>query len=439
MIEGLRSFLPEDAYRVVELTYLHNKWRKTETLNMIPSENVTSPLVDMVYMSDMMHRYAEGMPFKRFYQGNIYVDQLEVLASKIVADLFKAKYVDLRPISGTIANGAAFHVLTGGGGGKALVAPVYAGSHVSHTKYGILGALRIEEIPLPFDAEEMNIDVDKAVRQIREIKPDLVILGGSVYLFPHPVSELSEAVEEVDGKLLYDAAHVLGLIAGGKFHDPLREGAHIVTSSTHKTFPGPQGGLMMTNDEKIYKKFKKVIFPVFVSNHHLHRLGATAITALEMKYFGKEYAEQTIRNAKALAEHLHTYGFKVLGEKRGFTESHQVVLDVREFGGGAPVAELLERANIITNKNMIPGDTPEMVKRPSGLRLGTQELTRWGMKEREMEQVAEFFKRIIIDKEPPDKVGAEVKEFRKQFLKIHYTFELPDDAFREFEKLPLLY
>ncbi|RLE42035.1 serine hydroxymethyltransferase, partial [Candidatus Woesearchaeota archaeon] len=135
---------------------------------------------------------------------------------------------------------------------------------------------------------------------------------------------------------------------------------------------------------------------------------------------------------------LYSYGFKVLGEKKGFTESHQVVLDVKEFGGGAPVAELLEKANIITNKNMIPGDTPEMVKRPSGLRLGTQELTRWGMREGEMEQIAEFFKRIIIDGERPEKVRGEVKEFRQNYLKIHYTFEVPAEAFKGLKTLPLL-
>lgn len=424
MLKILENYLPNEALKIVELVQKHNRWRKKETLNMIASENVTSPLVDLIYMSDMMHRYAEGLPYKRFYQGNIYVDELEVYAGELIKELFNSKYADLRPISGTTANGAAFYAL-GARGDKALVTPVYAGSHVSHTKYGILGALGIEERELPFDSIEMNIDHEKAVKVIKKEKPKLVILGGTVYLFPHPVKEIVEAVDEVGGYVIYDAAHVLGLIAGKKFPNPLDEGAHIVTSSTHKTFPGPQGGLALTNIEKIYKAYKKVIFPVFVSNHHLHRLAATAITALEMKYFGEAYADQIIRNSKRLAESLHDNGFRVLGEKNGFTETHQVVLDVKEYGGGAKVAEKLERANIIVNKNMIPGDTPEMVKTPSGLRLGTQELTRWGMKESEMEYIAELFKRIIINEEPVNKIREEVKEFRANYLKIHYTFDVP--------------
>lgn len=434
-VEFLKS-MPDEVKKVVELVQKHNRWRGHETINMIASENVTSPLVDMVYMSDAMHRYAEGLPYKRFYQGLIYIDEIEVYANQIMSELFNAKYVDLRPISGTIANATAFYIL-GMRGAKALVTPVYAGSHVSHTKFGALGALGLEEIPLPFNADEMNIDIDNAIKLIKEIKPRLVILGGSLYLFPHPTKELVPIVEDVGGYLIYDAAHVLGLIAGKRFPNPLNDGAHLVTSSTHKTFPGPQGGVAMTNIEEIYKSYRKTVFPVFVSNHHLHRLAATAITGIEMKYFGEAYAEQIIRNAKTLAQALHENGFSVLGEKNGFTKSHQVVLNVRELGGGTYAATTLEQANIIVNKNMIPGDTPEKVKDPSGLRLGVQELTRIGFKESDMKYVAELMKKVLIDKRNPEIVKREVIEFRSHFTKIHYTFDL--DLKEPLKQLPLIY
>jgi len=436
----LKQYLTDEVIKVIDITLKHNRWRKRECLNMIPSENVMSPLAEMVYLTDMGHRYAEGLPKKRYYQGLIYVDEIELYLQELMSKLFKVKYVDARPISGTIANLSAYYAMAKYGD-KAVVVPVQAGAHVSHTKFGGLGALGIQQIEMPFNMEEMNIDVDKAAKLIREVKPRFVTFGGSVFLFPHPVKELSEVAHEVGAYVLYDAAHVLGLIAGGKFQDPIREGADIVTSSTHKTFPGPQGGVILTNNEELFKKVRKVVFPIFVSNHHLHRLPATAIVALEMLHFGEAYADQIIRNAKALAEALAAEGFKVLGEKHGYTKSHQVLIDVRELGEGARAAKLREDANVIVNKNLLPYDKPEMIKDPSGLRLGVQELTRWGLKEDDMKEVAKFFKRVLIDKEDPAKVRKDVIEFRKNFTKIHYTFDVPLDEIREklgLEVLPLL-
>lgn len=419
--------LPSELLRVLEIVNWHDKWRRVESVNLIASENVMSPLAELVYITDMMHRYAEGKPRKRYYQGTKYIDDVEIYLSELMKKLFNVEYVEPRAISGTIANAAVFKVL-GNYGERALIAPVQAGAHVSHTRYGILGGLGIEQVELPFDMENFNIDPEKSVKMIRELKPKFVTLGASVFLFPHPVKEISEAAREVGARVVYDAAHVLGLIAGGKFQDPIREGADIVTSSTHKTFPGPQGGIILTNEEKLYKAVSKIIFPVFVSNHHLHRLPATAITAIEMLYFGREYAEQTVRNAKAFAEALASEGFQVLGEHLGYTRSHQVVLDVKMLGGGAKVASLLEEANIITNKNLLPYDPPDAIKDPSGLRLGVQEMTRWGMREDDFREVARFMRRVAIDREDPHKVRRDVIEFRKNFRKVHYTFDVEVEA-----------
>ncbi len=421
--------------KLIKLVNVHNSWRGRDCINMIASENITSPLVNALYISDMMHRYAEGLPFKRYYQGTRYIDEIEVYASELLSRLFNVKYVDLRPISGTIANAAVFKAL-GGHGMVTAITPLSGGGHVSHSEYGIMGALGMKPIPLPFDSEEMNIDVDKAKEVILKERPRMVVLGGSLFLFPHPIKELKEVTSEIGSYLIFDAAHVLGLIAGGRYPNPLEDGADVVTASTHKTFPGPQGGAIMSNTEDIYKKIRRVVFPVFVSNHHLHRLAAIAGTAIEMIYFGREYASQIVRNAKALASSLSDKGFKVLGERKGFTETHQVAIDVSEIGGGAKCAETLEKANIIVNKNMLPWDTPEMIKNPSGLRLGTQEVTRLGMKEGDMEVIASFFERLLLGSEDPNNIKKEVIDFRKNFTEVKYTFKLSNKLFK---KLKLTY
>ena len=417
----------ETFTKIFEMTHRHNVWRLRESVNLIASENVMSPAAMAVYLSDFMHRYAEGKPFKRHYQGVKYVDELEVLADTLMGRLMGTDMVDLRPVSGTIANAAVFRVLAQPGD-RAVIAPVQAGAHVSHTKFGTLGALGIVQVDLPYDEERMNVDVDRAVKVIEEVKPKFAVLGGSVYLFPHPVREIADAVHSVGGKLVYDAAHVLGLIMGGVWHNPLKEGADVVTASTHKTFPGPQGGVIFFSDKELYKEVGKTIFPWFVSNHHLHRLPATAVTALEMMEFGREYTQQIVRNAKRLAEELAARGFKVLGEPMGYTQSHQVLVDVSAQGGGAKAALLLEEANIIVNKNLLPHDPPEAVKNPSGLRLGVQEMTRFGMKEDEMEAIAEFMERVLIKGEDPSRVREEVRQFRSNYVKVHYGYSLTDLA-----------
>ncbi len=429
--------LPKDLIKVLNLTKSHNRWRRFECINLIASENTMSPLAEAAYFTDMMHRYAEGKPRKRYYQGNKYVDEVELLAMDLMSRLLKVEYVELRPISGTIANAVVFRNLANAGD-KALIAPVQAGAHVSHTRFGTLGALGIVQVELPFDPESWNIDVDKAAKLIEEVKPKFVTLGASVYMFPHPTKEIAEAAHSVGAKVVHDVAHVLGLIAGGKWPNPIHEGADVATSSTHKTFPGPQGGLIFTNDRALYKAISKTVFPWFVSNHHLHRLPALAVTAIEMIEFGEAYASQVIRNAVAFAEALSAEGFKIPTEHLGFTKSHAFVVDVRELGGGAKVAKLLEDANIILNKNLLPWDPPEAVKNPSGLRIGVQEMTRFGMKEDDFRELVKFFKEVLIDGRDPAEVRRKVIDFRRNFIEVKYGYDIPEDLKNSLIKVPML-
>ncbi len=204
----------------------------------------------------------------------------------------------------------------------------------------------------------------------------------------------------------------------------MREGAEILTSSTHKTFPGPQGGIILGNtDDELWKKLQFKVFPGLISNHHLHRIPAMAITMLEMKEFGRDYAAQTVKNAQALGQAMHELGFRILAENRGFTKSHQILADVRENGGGTEASVSLEKANIILNKNILAWDSDDSAANPSGLRIGVQEMTRIGMRESEMKQIAELMKRVVLDRKSPEAIAKEVTEFRKPFQETHYCFK----------------
>jgi glycine hydroxymethyltransferase len=293
----------------------------------------------------------------------------------------------------------------------------------------------------PFDRYEMNIDVDKAKQKIEKMAkeegkpPKLGMFGGSLFLFPHPVRELAEALHNVGATVAYDAAHVAGLIAGGLFQDPLREGADVVCLSTHKTLFGPQGGAVLSF-EKYAEQIKKATFPSNTSNHHLHHLAGKAVAFAEMLEFGKQYAKQVVANAKALGQGLHERGLSLLGEHKGFTETHQIAVDVTKYALGGDVEKALETANIIVNRQLLPGDIQagRHYQNPGGIRIGVSEVTRLGMKENEMAEVAELIKRIVIDKQDPKKVKGDVLEFRKDFQKVHYCFPSAKKAY-EYIKL----
>lgn len=424
---------PREAYnRTLELLQKHHEWFKS-SIPLIASENVTSPAVREALISDFQHRYAEGWPGERVYAGCIYIDQVEIIAMELARELFKAEHANVQPVSGLTANLAAFTALTEPGD-TMMCLSVASGGHISMAKKkfgGTAGAVHGLEIEyLPLDEKRMNIDVEAAAKKIAEVKPKLVTFGGSVFLFPHPVKELSKVAKDYGAHVMYDAAHVAGLIAGGQFQDPLREGAEVMTCSTHKTLPGPQHGMILCTKE-LAEAINKAVFPGIVSNHHLHSVAALAIALAEMLEFGREYTAQIVRNAKALGKAMYEQGLSVLCPELGFTESHILVVDVTKYGDGGTLEKKLENANIILNRNLLPWDPREgrHYKNPGGIRLGTSEVTRLGMKESEMKQIAEFIRRIIIDNEEPQKVASEVVEFRKEFQKVHYCFESATEAY----------
>lgn len=401
----------------------------SDALPMIASENVISPLARELLLSDFGDRYAEGLPHERYYQGNRYVDEVEDRVMALARELFRVRHADVRPISGTVANMAALYALTEPGDIITSVALSHGG-HISTAKFGAVGFRGVNNVNYPFDTDRMNVDIDGAAKLIRLVKPKVALFGQSLFLFPAPLRELQDAFQEAGCHVWYDGAHVIGLIAGGRFQQPLHEGADVMTGSTHKTLPGPQHGMLLSNrdDEKFIKRLQRGVFPGVVSNHHLHAMAALGVTLAEHRQFGREYADQIIRNSKALAQALHERGLTVLAEKHGFTESHAVALDVRPQGGGAKVALDLENANIITNKNLLPWDASPV--QPSGIRLGTQELTRLGMREPQMREVAELIGRVAIRGEDPARVAGGVKDIRRAFTRVHYCFTPDAEAHR---------
>jgi glycine hydroxymethyltransferase len=392
-------------------------------LGMIASENIVSPLVQDIVRSDLHGRYAEGLPGKRYYQGCDDFDTIESLGISLAQEVFQAPFANIQSISGTVSNIGALKALAKPGDRITAVSTA-DGGHISHARMGAVGLRDLNLTTYPWDEERMEPDVEASCAMIREVQPKVALFGQSVFLFPTPMKEMADAAKEVGAAVMYDGAHVLGLIAGGQFQDPLREGADVMTGSSHKTFPGPQGGFLLSSseDEAFQKRLNNAMFPGVCSSYHLHHVAGKVMALAEFKEFGAAYANDIVTNARAFAEALAAEGFDVLAESRGYTASHQVLTRHGDLdsGAGAKAAALLEEAGIITNMNMLPGDTKAMS--PSGLRLGVQELTRVGFTADEMSDVASLYARVLLRGEDPRSVKADVHELKSTHQIIRYCF-----------------
>ena len=398
-------------------------------LGMIASENIVSPMVQKIVASDLHGRYAEGLPGKRYYQGCEDFDTIESIGIDLAQSVFNAPFANIQSTSGTVSNIAALKALAKPGDAITAVSTA-DGGHISHARMGAVGLRDLNLSTYPWNEDRMEPDIDGACALIRELEPKVALIGQSVFLFPTPLKEIADAAHEVGAKVMYDGAHVLGLIAGGMFQDPLREGADVMTGSSHKTFPGPQGGFLLSSSEDpaFQKRLNNAIFPGVCSSYHLHHVAGKVIALAEFEEYGAAYAKDIVTNAKHFATALAAEGFDVLAESRGYTASHQVLTrhGSTDSGAGAKAAKLLEDAGIITNMNMLPGDTKALT--PSGLRLGVQELTRVGMGPREMEEVARLYARVLIKNEDPQSVKDDVKALKADHQIIRYCFNEEEDT-----------
>ncbi len=384
----------ELSSRLEAISNHHELWRTQQCLNLIASENITSKRVRLLLSSDLGHRYTSR---DGFYRGTRFIDEIESLGVDTACKLFGSRYADLRPTSGHLCN-LAIMLLFLKNGGKMLCIDPADGGYPGISKNRLSKLLGVTTRYFPFDPGKMNITAEEANKAIAEDDPDLILFGSSFILFPQPIKDLSFKSSHA----VYDASHVLGLIAGRKFQDPLREGCNTMIASTHKSFFGPQGGIIISNDESIMELIQDELSPSIVDNAHWNRILAMTLALIEMSRFGEEYSDQVIKNSKSLARTLDELDIPVKCREYGYTDSHQVILD---FGQkSAEISKRLEGANIIVD---------------AGIRLGTSEVTRMGMKEEEMEEIAQHIHDVVTGSST--KVKERVTKFVSKFQDEKYV------------------
>jgi len=391
----------EIAKHIQSTVQEHELWRQ-KCLNLIPSENLTSPQVRAMLASDFGHRYAWDEPW---YGGQKYSVKIEEIAVETAKKLFAADYANVRPLSGHLSLMAVIMGLCQPND------PIVI-SHFDNGGYplNIQARFPLDVNYLPYQPDHYSMDVERAIEMIGRVRPRLVILGASIFLKPHPVIELTKICHEVGATLVYDGSHVLGLIAGGQFQNPFKEGAQIILGSTHKTFFGPQGGIILVkNDSDLAEQIDLTLRPnpVLVDNYHHHRVAALAIALAELHAFGEEYAKQVVENSQELAQSLVEKNIPIVGMTWGYTASHQVLLQTENLNQGQEMCVQLEAGDIIAD---------------AGVRLGTQEVTRRGMKTAQMSIIAELIAKRLKGG-APTQVKEDVHALTKQFQTPIYCFE----------------
>lgn len=372
-------------------------------MNLIPSENVTSEQVRRLLATDFGHRYTAP---DRFYAGAKFTDEIQDYGEKLACDLFGSVYADLRPLSGHIADMILLFAFTQPGNSILSVSPDHGGyPGISHL--GVTRRLGLSNLYFPFDEETMRIKTEQAAETIANQHPRVVVFGASMILFPQPVKQLAKAAHEQGAIVAFDGSHVLGLIAGHQFQDPLREGADILLGSTHKSFFGPQGGMILGNSS-ISEQVRAAIHPSLVDNAHWNRIAALCQALSEMKAFGSDYARQVTRNSKALGKALIEHGIQVRCSRTGITESHQVVLGYGDYKEGTEIAAKLEQVDIIVDR---------------GVRLGTNEVTRLGMREADMSEIAALVSETLKGSRTQEEIRRDVISKRKEFTELHFCFK----------------
>lgn len=459
-MNSLEQKLSELADKIAE----NNRWRQRKCFNLIPSENTPSLFVKLCEIGDPSGRYAEHKTALKkeleslkgtgalkgdqvyYYQGADFIYQMEQRLKSEFAEYIGGDQVETRPVSGQMANEIVFKglvkFLSSNPEGFPSLSPtgrlkcvmnndLNHGGHLSAQPYGALFNFAEDQI-VNFPKNEKNpykMDAEKMITLVERHRPSLIVFGKSMFLHPEPIRELRAFLRSTPNYMplvMYDAAHVLGIL-GPQFQEPLTEGAEIVTGSTHKTFWGPQRGIIgskMPEGAPFRKLWTEIVartFPGSTSNHHLGTQLAMLAATIEMNAFKTAYQTQVLSNARAFARSCVTYGIPVEGgEAEGYTHTHQVIIRVSAFGDAKEIASRLEANNIITNYQALPGD--ETFYHPSGIRMGVQEMTRFGMKEEDFDGLARFIAGIVLQKKS---LSSEVAEFRRKFRSMEFclTYE----------------
>jgi glycine hydroxymethyltransferase len=389
----------------------------TDCINLNPGTNVMNPKAEAALASGLGSRPSLGYPGDKYEMGLEGIERIEVIAAELAAETFAARYAEIRVPSGAIANLYAF-IMAAKPGDRVIVPPPAIGGHATHHMAGCAGRYGLEVHSAAVAADGYTVDLAALRDQAHALRPRLITIGGSLNLFPHPVRELRAIADEVGALLLFDAAHVCGVIAGGAWPNPLEEGAHLMTMSTYKSLGGPASGLIVTNDPQIAEKLDAIAFPGLTANFDAAKSASLAIALLDWKDHGRAYAAAMVATAQALAGNLVEMGIPVFSTAQGITASHQFAIEAAPFGGGQKAAKKLRQANILSCGIGLPiapvdGDM-------NGLRIGTPEIVRWGMTAEDMPALASLVARGLRSNESGEQLAAEVTAFRQRFRTLHF-------------------
>lgn len=405
------------AERIEALAAESRTVHERDGINLNPATNTMNPRAEAMLAAGLGHRPSLGYAGDKYEMGLEAIEEIEVLCAALAAEIFGAKFVEFRVASGALANLYAF-MATCKPGDRIIVPPAEIGGHVTHHGAGAAGLYGLDIHAAPVDDARYTVDVAALAELAERIRPRLITIGGSLNLAPHPIAELRRIADRVGAHLLFDAAHMSGPIAGRAWQQPLAEGAHLMTMSTYKSLGGPAGGLVLTDDPALAERLDKIAFPGLTANFDVSKSAALAITLLDWRTHGRAYAAQMVATAKAFAEALAAEGLPVHKTAAGYTQSHQLALEAARFGGGQAAAKRLRQANILACGiglpiAPVPGDT-------AGLRLGTNEIVRWGMAPGHMPELARLIARVLAGNEAPEAVAADTTAFRRRFTKLHY-------------------
>ncbi|AMJ60437.1 serine hydroxymethyltransferase [Bosea sp. PAMC 26642] len=410
---------PLDAIeaRIAALTAENRQIHERDCINLNPATNVMNPKAEAVLAAGLGARPSLGYPGNKYEMGLEAIEQIEVIAAELAAEVFGAKYAEIRVPSGAIANLYAFMVAARPG--DCIIAPPgEIGGHVTHHGAGAAGLYGIVTHPAPVDPVNYTVDLKRLREDALRLRPKLISIGGSLNLFAHPIREIRTIADEIGALVLFDAAHMSGMIAGHAWQQPLEEGAHLMTMSTYKSLGGPPSGLIVTNDAGIAERLDAVAYPGLTANFDAAKSASLAITLLDWKEHGRAYGQMMAATATALGEALVERQVPVFARDRGITTSHQFAIEAHPYGGGQAAAKKLRAANILSCGIGLP--LPAVAGDVNGLRLGTPEIVRFGMTPSDMPELAGYIAEGLNGSRPAEAVAKDVTAFRGRFRGLHY-------------------
>ena len=408
---------------IEELAQENHRLHDIEGINLNPATNILNPRAEKLLASGMGSRASLGHPGDKYETGLGAIEQIEIITQELACEVFGSTYAEFRVPSGAIANLYAFMATTEPHD-TIIAPPPSIGGHVTHHKGGSAGLYRLNTISAPVDQTGYTIDIDALRKLAHEVKPKLITVGGSLNLFHHPIAQVRAIADEVGAKVLFDAAHLCGMIAGKVWPQPLVEGAHLMTFSTYKSLGGPAGGLIVTNNDEIAQKLDAIAYPGLTANFDAAKTAALGITLQDWKSVGRDYAQMMVKTSQALAQHLQNLGVNIYAADKGFTTSHQFAILAAPYGGGQTAARRMGEAGLLACGIGLPVEQVEGDL--NGLRIGTPEIVRIGMKVEHMQDLAEFIARSLDTSAEPKSIQREITEWRKQFSGVHYTVDLPN-------------